>query len=71
MIPYVLALFETIPVWWAFPASILLVLAILFILGAFLGRISRENVVVAGLRMLVVGAATAAVFMALGGFGIR
>lgn len=69
--PYVLALYEIIPVWWAFPASILLILAILFILGAFLGRISRENMVVAGLRMVVVGAATAAVLMALGGFGIR
>lgn len=69
MIPYVLALFEVVPVWWAFPASILSILAILFVLGAFLGNISRENIVVAGLRTLAVGVVTAVVLMVLGGFG--
>lgn len=71
MIPYVLAIFDLVPAAWAFPASILLILAILFVLGAFLGSISRENIVVAGLRMLTVGVATAVVFMLLAGLSTR
>ncbi len=71
MIPYVLALFEIIPAWYAFPASIALILSILFVLGAFLGKISKENMVLAGLRMVAVGAATAVLLMVLGSFGTR
>jgi predicted membrane protein (TIGR00267 family) len=71
MMPYALALFGIVPGWSAFPASILLILAILFILGAFLGKISRENMLAAGLRMLAVGICTAAVLMVLGSFGVR
>lgn len=71
MIPYVLALFKIIPAWCAFGASVALILAVLFALGAFLGKVSRENMVLAGLRMLAVGAATAVLLMALGSFGIR
>jgi len=71
MIPYALALFGVAPVAWALPASIVSILAILFIVGAFLGSISRENMVAAGLRMLAVGGATAAVLMVLSRLGMR
>jgi predicted membrane protein (TIGR00267 family) len=65
MIPYALTLFGIVPLGWALPSSILLILVTLFALGAFLGTISRENVALAGLRMLLVGMATAAVLMLL------
>jgi predicted membrane protein (TIGR00267 family) len=71
MIPYVLALFEIIPAAYAFQASILLILAILFMLGAFLGKISRESILVGGLRMLAVGAGTATILMILASLGVR
>lgn len=64
MIPYILATLDAIPIAWAFPASVLSILVTLFTVGAFLGTISRENMIVAGLRMLAVGVATA-VFLAL------
>lgn len=70
MIPYALTLFDIIPSWLALSASMLSILAILFMLGAFLGKISRENVVIAGLRMLAVGLTTAAIVWAIGGFRI-
>jgi predicted membrane protein (TIGR00267 family) len=66
-----LTIFDLVPAAWAFPASILLILVILFVLGAFLGSISRENIVVAGLRMLTVGVATAVVFVLLAGLSPR
>jgi predicted membrane protein (TIGR00267 family) len=71
MIPYVLALFEIIPAACAFLTSILLILAILFMLGAFLGKISRESILVGGLRMLAVGVGTAAILMILASLGVR
>jgi VIT1/CCC1 family predicted Fe2+/Mn2+ transporter len=37
----------------------------LFGLGAFLGRISKENVLISGLRMIIVGAATAFIVLVL------
>jgi predicted membrane protein (TIGR00267 family) len=71
MIPYALALFGMVPLGWALPTSILLILGTLFTLGAFLGSISRENMVFAGLRMLAVGAATATILTLLGNLGMR
>jgi len=71
MIPYALALFDAIPVAWAFPASILSILTILFIVGAFLGSVSRENMIIAGLRMLAVGIATAIFLTIVASVGMR
>jgi predicted membrane protein (TIGR00267 family) len=70
MIPYALTLFQIAPSWLAFPVSMLSILATLFVLGAFLGKISRENVLMAGLRMLAVGLVTAVIVWAFGGFRI-
>jgi predicted membrane protein (TIGR00267 family) len=69
MIPYALSFFGVAPSSWALPTSIVSILAILFIVGAFLGSISRENMVAAGLRMLAVGVATAVVLMVLSRLG--
>lgn len=45
--------------------SILIGLVIMFLLGAFLGRISKRNVVLHGLKMLAVGLVITVVFLAL------
>lgn len=71
MIPYVLAMAGRLPAAGAFLASILSVLAILFTVGAFLGSVSRENMIVAGLRMLAVGIATAVFLTVVTRLGIR
>jgi predicted membrane protein (TIGR00267 family) len=70
MAPYILAFFNIIPTWAALPSSLSIIFTLLFILGAFLGKVSRENVILAGLRMLAAGAGTALILWMLGGFGI-
>jgi predicted membrane protein (TIGR00267 family) len=70
MIPYALALFQIAPSWSAFPVSMVSIFATLFVLGAFLGKISRENVMAAGLRMLAVGVITGVIVWALGSLRI-
>ena len=49
----------------AFYASVTIILATLFILGAFLGKISRENVFLHGIRMVVVGVVISLIFIVL------
>ena len=46
--------------------SILLALIVLFSLGIFLGRVSKENIIISGLRMLIVGVITIAICMLVG-----
>jgi len=70
MIPYALALFQIAPSWSAFPVSMVSIFATLFVLGAFLGKISKENVMAAGLRMLAVGVITGVIVWALGSLRI-
>jgi predicted membrane protein (TIGR00267 family) len=70
MSPYILADFNVIPTWASLPGSLGIIFALLFSLGAFLGKVSKENVMFAGLRMLAAGAATAFILWMLGGFGI-
>jgi len=43
---------------WAFYASLVLGLAVLFTLGVFLARISDERPVVSGIQMIIVGIIT-------------
>lgn len=66
MTPYVLALLRVISLEQALLTSVALIMATLFGLGAFLGRISKENMLVSGLRMIIVGAATAFIVLLLG-----
>ena len=60
MIPFFLNLLHLISVDQAVWCSVLSIMLILFLLGAFLGRVSKENVIHSGARMVIV-----AVFVAL------
>lgn len=57
--PLIIAMFFPIAAQHAVYAAIATNLTILFTLGAFLGRISRTNVVVSGLKMVAIGLLTA------------
>lgn len=57
--PFALSLIRAIPFTQAVILSILLCLSVLFILGAFLGRISQENILAYGVAMVSVGLLTA------------
>ncbi len=64
--PFVLAYRNLISVDQAAAFSVVIILAILFSLGVFTGKISRERVFVSGIRMLVVGAITAILLLIIG-----
>jgi predicted membrane protein (TIGR00267 family) len=58
VVPFILAHFRVLDFSTALYSSLVLIALTLFVLGAYLGRISEENLVWNGLRMLVVGAVT-------------
>jgi predicted membrane protein (TIGR00267 family) len=58
VVPFIMASFGALEFETALYSSLLLIALTLFFLGAYLGRISEENLVLHGLRMLVVGAVT-------------
>jgi predicted membrane protein (TIGR00267 family) len=62
VVPFVLLPFQT-----AIPAAVLVTLAFLFLMGAYLGRIVRERIVYTGLRFIAAGLATAAILWLLRG----
>lgn len=66
MVPYVLSILRVLSSEQAFVGSLTLIMSTLFGLGAFLGRISKENMLLSGLRMIIVGAATMLIVMLLG-----
>jgi len=68
MTPFFLAISHILSVEHAVLFSIILIMIMLFSLGFFLGRISRENAVVWGLRMIVAGVATAVISLLVGGW---
>jgi len=59
VIPFYLALIGVTPVGFAFTASIGASLLTLFLLGVFLGRISDNNVIYSGVKMVIAGVAVA------------
>jgi len=65
MIPFALALVGVIRVEHALVFSILLIMAMIFGLGAFLGKISRENIFLSGFKMILVGVVTALICLLL------
>ncbi|MCW4036226.1 MAG: hypothetical protein NWE75_03445 [Candidatus Bathyarchaeota archaeon] len=67
VVPFFLALFGMIGVGPAFYASIGASLVTLFMLGVFLGRVSRRNVVYSGVKMVVAGLAVALLALLLNG----
>lgn len=67
VVPFFLALFGLIGVGPAFYASIGASLVTLFMLGVFLGRVSRGNVLYSGVKMVVAGVAVALLALLLNG----
>ena len=65
VVPFLLAGF-----WTAVMASILLTLAFLFTLGAYLGSLVRERILITGLRFVATGLGTAGLLWALGTAGL-
>lgn len=73
--PIIAALFPVIPFfildfWTSTVAAVVITLALLFALGAYLGSLVRERIVVTGLRFVGAGLGTAALLWALGRIGI-
>ncbi len=68
--PYILAVKTLIPVEYAAFLSIGIIFGLLFILGAYLGRLSGSGMVKYGFRMVLVGVATALILSAIGGLGV-
>src|SRR3989441_5865194 len=73
--PIIAALIPVIPFliagfWTAVIASILLTLAFLFTLGAYLGSLVRERILITGLRFVATGLGTAGLLWALGTAGL-
>ncbi|MEM3087852.1 MAG: hypothetical protein QXP20_01865 [Candidatus Bathyarchaeia archaeon] len=66
--PFFLTLLGVFSVLHAIVISIALTMATLFSLGAYLGRISRENMVVYGLHMTIAGVITALICIIVGSF---
>ena len=67
VLPFALALLGLLPIQAAFIASIGASLTSLFLLGAFLGRISRSNIIYSGIKMVVAGIAVALLALLLNG----
>lgn len=67
VVPFFLALYGLIGVGPAFYASIGASLVTLFMLGVFLGRVSRGNVLYSGVKMVVAGVAVALLALLLNG----
>jgi len=69
MVPFILASFNVLGITLAYYISFLIVALLLFILGMFLGKIAKENVIKNGLKMLLAGVAIGVIFYILSLFG--
>lgn len=67
VLPFALASLGLLPIQIAFTASIGASLTTLFLLGAFLGRVSRSNIIYSGIKMVVAGGAVALLALVLNG----
>lgn len=63
ILPFLLSLTSLISVQMAARASVAAIMALLFLIGMFLGKISRENLIFSGAKMVFVGAVTAILVM--------
>ncbi|MHA1713108.1 MAG: VIT1/CCC1 transporter family protein [Candidatus Ranarchaeia archaeon] len=66
--PIYISLFTQLPVKAAMELSMSLIVILLFILGIYLGRLSKENLIISGLKMVLAGLITFTVFLVLGLF---
>ena len=55
LIPFILSAFNLLPFLNALYSSIGIILTILFLLGVYLGRVSKKNLIICGLKMLLAG----------------
>ena len=65
LIPLILAYIGVIPTTYAAIASIVLIFSMLFLLGVFLGKVSKENMIFSGIKMLFAGLITAIISLIL------
>jgi len=61
LIPLIFAYIGIIPVTSAAFISIALIFIMLFLLGVFLGKVSKENIIISGIKMLCAGFVTAVI----------
>ena len=61
ILPFAFTLWKLVPISIAYPASVLLTLATLFVLGAYLGKVAKETMWFYGAKMLAAGLVTMAV----------
>jgi len=61
ILPFAFTLWKLVPLSIAYPASVLLTLATLFVLGAYLGKVAKETMWFYGAKMLAAGLVTMAV----------
>jgi predicted membrane protein (TIGR00267 family) len=66
IVPFVFAHYGLISINEAVIISLMLIFSLLFMIGVYLGKISRERVIISGIRIMVVGIITAALIMLLG-----
>lgn len=67
LFPFISGVFGFIPVYLAYFVSITADLTILFLLGVFLGRISKRNAIYSGLKMVVAGIIVAVLALLING----
>jgi len=56
--PFAFTLWKLVPISIAYPASVLMTLATLFVLGAYLGKVAKETMWFYGAKMLAAGLVT-------------
>jgi predicted membrane protein (TIGR00267 family) len=67
ILPFYISLLGLLPIHLAFISSIFASLGVLFILGFYLGRVSKGNVLVSGIKMVFAGSVVALIAILLGG----
>ena len=58
ILPFAFTLWKLVPISIAYPASVLMTLATLFVLGAYLGKVAKERMWFYGAKMLAAGLVT-------------
>jgi len=58
LLPYLAAAVHLIDSWLAFYASLTSALGLLFVLGVFLGKVAKKNILISGVKALAIGLAT-------------
>lgn len=66
ILPFVFAYYSLISINEAVIISLILILLVLFLIGVYLGKISKERLIISGIRIMIVGIITAAIIILLG-----